>query len=136
VRVVVDTNVVVSGLIQRLGNPGRVLTLVRLGRIVPVYDARILAEYREVCGRPRLRLAAGDVDQLLEDVARCGERIEGAPPAAFRLPDLDDQPFLDVALASRSDAIVTGNRKDFPDACGVTMLSPAELVHLLAPLRD
>ena len=132
-RVVVDTNIVVSGLRAPQGNPGRVLILVRAGVIVPVYDARISAEYVEVCARPRLRLDAGDVEQLVADVARLGERIAAAPRAAFTLPDPKDQCFLDVALAGQADAIVTGNRRDFPDACGVRVLSPAELVALLAP---
>jgi putative PIN family toxin of toxin-antitoxin system len=135
VRIVVDTNVVVSALLQPLGNPGRVVTLMRLGVIVPVYDARILAEYREVCGRPRLRLVPEDVERLVTDVVQRGELLDEVPRAAFALPDPDDQPFLDVALAGGTEAIVTGNRKDFPEACGVRVLSPAELVQLLAPLE-
>ena len=117
-RVVVDTNVVVSGLRTPRGNPGRVLVMVRAGLIKPVYDVRIMSEYMEVCARPRLRLDAGDVQQLVSDVFRLGTPVLYAPRAAF---------------AGQADAIVTGNRRDFPDACGVRVLSPAELVALLAP---
>jgi len=129
--VVVDTNVVVSGLRQPRGNPGHVLILVRAGVIVAVYDARIFAEYAEVCARPRLTLTADDIAQLLADVVRVGIRVEDAPRAGFALPDPEDQMFLDVALAAHADAIVTGNRRDFPDACGARILSPAELVPIL-----
>jgi putative PIN family toxin of toxin-antitoxin system len=132
VKVVVDTNVIVSGLRQPLGNPGHVLILVRTGAIVPVYDARILAEYTEVCARPRLSLVAAVVERLLSEVVRLGVRVADAPPAAFTLPDPKDQMFLDVALAGHADAIVTGNRKDFPDAGGARILSPAEMVQILA----
>lgn len=134
-RIVIDTNIVVSGLRQPRGNPGHVLIMMRTGAIVPVYDTRIFTEYAEVCGRPRLRLAAADVEQLLGDVVRLGERVDQALPAAFVLPDPDDQVFLDVALTGRADAIVTGNRRDFPGACGARILSPAELVQLLAPIE-
>lgn len=130
-KVVVDTNVIVSGLRQPLGNPGRVLILVRAGAVVPVYDAHIFAEYAEVCARPRLSLVAAIVERLLSEVVRLGVRVEDAPRAAFTLPDPKDQMFLDVALAGHADAIVTGNRKDFPDASGARILSPAELVQLL-----
>ena len=133
-KIVIDTHVVVSGLLQPLGNPGRALSLVGTGALVPVYDARILAEYMEVCARPRLRLAASEVDRLLDEMRRRGEAIIDAPRVAFTLPDPDDQAFLDVAIAGRAQAILTGNRRDFPDACGVRILSPAELIQILAPL--
>lgn len=129
-RIVVDTNVVVSGLRQPLGNPAHVLAVMRAGAIVPVYDARILAEYSEVLARPRLRLAPEDVAQLLDDVGRLGEELVGVPPVAFVLPDPKDQPFLEVALAAQADAIVTGNLRDFPDACGLQILSPAQIAAL------
>lgn len=83
----------------------------------------------------RLRLATADVQGLLEELRRRGDSIVDAPGVPFTLPDPDDQPFLEVAVAGRAEAILTGNRKDFPDACGVRILAPAELIQILAPLE-
>jgi predicted nucleic acid-binding protein len=46
------------------------------------------------------------------------------------LPDPDDEPFLEVAIAGRVEAIVTGNKRHFPkkDYKGVRILSPAEFL--------
>ena len=54
-KVVVDTNVLVSALIQPLGKPAQVLALVRSGALTLLHDERILAEYGEVLRRPRFR---------------------------------------------------------------------------------
>ncbi|MGB8368592.1 MAG: PIN domain-containing protein [Verrucomicrobiia bacterium] len=51
-----DTNVVVSGLLQAQGNPAQVLALVLSGAIQICHDERILAEYAEVLTRPRFKL--------------------------------------------------------------------------------
>lgn len=56
-----------------------------------------------------------------------------APPLKVELPDPDDLMFVEVALASQADAIVTGNKKHFPaESCGgILVVSPAELLFLL-----
>lgn len=55
-RWAIDTNVVVSGLLSSGGPCASVLDGVTDGRVMVVYDARILAEYRDVLCRPRLGL--------------------------------------------------------------------------------
>jgi hypothetical protein len=58
VKVVLDTNVIVSGLIQPLGNPAKVLTLALAGAVQVCHEKRILAEYTEVLARPRFKFDA------------------------------------------------------------------------------
>ena len=55
-RIVLDTNVLVSGLHNPHGAPGRIVDLVLGARIHVLYDDRILAEYRDVHARPRLAI--------------------------------------------------------------------------------
>ena len=59
-----------------------------------------------------------------------GERVE---PDAYEgeLPDLKDLPFVEVALSGEADAIVTGNRRHFPDSLGIAILSPGEFLERL-----
>jgi predicted nucleic acid-binding protein len=58
-----------------------------------------------------------------------------AAPLSIRLPDPDDQPFLEVALAARAEFLVTGNKKHFPqgDYGGVKIRAPGEFLELWGP---
>ncbi len=126
-RLVVDTNVLVSGLLSPVGPPGRILDGVLAGSNRLLFDDRFLAEYTTVLARPRFALDAKAVKVLLEFVRNSGELI---PTAASRLRTTDpgDQPFLEVALTGSADALVTGNARHFPQRSGVRILTPAELI--------
>ena len=63
-RVVIDTNVLVSGLLKQGTPPAEVVADVLAGQLVPLYDHRILDEYREVLARPKFKLAADKVDAV------------------------------------------------------------------------
>lgn len=125
-RVVLDTNVLVSGLLNPHGAPGRVLDLLLVGGLRPLFDDRILHEYRDVLGRPKFGFDPGDVRSLLEHLRAVGHRLT-APPLAVTLPDEDDLPFLEVAAAGGARALVTGNASDYEPrrgTHGVTVLAP------------
>ena len=130
-KVVLDTNVLVSGFLNPRGAPGALVRLAAEGRLTPCYDARILAEYREVLLRPRFGLTPGLVDAFLDQV-----ESEGHPasprPLSSRLPDPDDEPFLEVA-ASCVAPLVTGNLRHYPASAraGVEVESPAEFLERL-----
>ena len=128
-RLVIDTNVLVSGLMSPLGAPARVLDQVIAGRAVWLHDARILAEYRGVLRRPRLGLEQAAVDGLLSLVALAGEPVI-ALHLALEFPDPDDRAFIEVARTASADALVTGNLRHFPLAImgDVPALSPAALL--------
>lgn len=65
-RIVLDTNVLVSGLLNPYGAPGQIARMVATGEISLCFDARILGEYRDVLVRPRFGFRAEHVDALLE----------------------------------------------------------------------
>lgn len=129
-RIVLDTNVLVSGLLNPHGPPGRVLDLLLSGALRLLFDDRILSEYREVLRRPRVGFAADDVAALLELLEAEGEAILAAPLDSA-LPDPDDAPFLEVAITGRAETLVTGNVRHFREAAarhGIGIETPAELV--------
>ena len=79
-RIVLDTNVLVSGLLSPHRPPGEIVRLVSGGLVSLCLDARIVAEYRDVLARPRfgfdqaaLRAARG---AKFKPATRDGERIE------------------------------------------------------------
>lgn len=132
IRVVLDTNVLVSGLLSEHGPPGLIVDLVFAGELALVYDARLLAEYRDVLVRPELKVDPADAEELLRAIEDTGEVVT-ALPWPHRLPDPDDEVVLAVADAARVTCVVTGNLRHFPRAQRgrVTVISPREFVEWL-----
>lgn len=125
---VLDTNVLVSGLINSFGPPGRTVDLVLRGDFVVVYDDRILAEWRDVLYRERFGFTSESVAAFLNFVEAEGQRITPRPLAA-RLPDPDDAPFLEVASAA-GVPLVMGNVKHYPTVARgeVEVLTPRDFI--------
>lgn len=127
-RAVLDTNIVVSALLRPDGPPGSVMAAVRRGDLVPVFNEAVLAEYRAVLHRPRLRLEAAKVDAALDTMRVLGTLLRGSEPAApAGLPDPADWPFIVCALASGCP-VITGNAKHFPATLGVRVMTAREWV--------
>lgn len=127
-RAVVDTNILVSGLLNGGGPPGQVLLALAQRRLEPVACAAILDEYRAVLLRPRLRLRPDDVQAVLSLVERLADWVAvppytGHPP----LPDAADWPFVACALAAGC-AVITGNARHFPAGLGVRVMTAREWV--------
>ena len=129
---VIDTNVLVSALITSTpnNNPLLVLANVYLGRIVPVFNCEILAEYREVLGREKFHLDPETVDEALHTILLYGlntERVE--VPGEF-FPDPKDVVFYEVKMSKEGAYLVTGNIKHFP--ANPLVVTPKEMVEILS----
>jgi uncharacterized protein len=124
-NIVLDTNVLVSGLLSPFSLCGEIVRLLAAGDLTLCLDARLFSEYREVLQRPRFNFDRGLVADLLEHVYHSGFLVAGLP-LPHSLPDPDDDPFLEVALAAQAECIVTGNSRHFPARLmgGVPVLSP------------
>lgn len=128
-RIVLDTNVLVSGLLSPFGPPGEIVRMVSAGALTLCTDARILSEYGEVLRRPRFGFPEHDLAILLDALRGQGYAVASVPLPRV-LPDPGDEPFLEVALAGGASCLVTGNHIHFPaERCrGVPVLSPSELI--------
>lgn len=128
-KIVVDTNVLVSGLLKPFSALGEIVRLVTAADIQLCYDARILWEYREVLLRPQFDFNLADVKNLLIQIEACGFALASSP-LSKHLPDPYDEPFLEVALAGNAHCLVTGNIKHYPvnKRHGMTIISPAEFL--------
>jgi len=131
-RVVLDTNVLVAGLLSAAGPPGWIVEAVLAGDLEPAFDAAIRQEYEEVLRRAEFQFPAARVDDILVALDQFAFVVTAAPPWPFPLTDRDDEPFLAVAHASAS-VLVTGNLRHFPSRArgGVTVFSPREFVEHL-----
>lgn len=127
--IVLDTNVLVAGLLDPFGPPGRILDLVLAGDVQLAYDDRILAEYRAVLARDKFGFDPTAVDAVLAYIETTGCPIT-APPLNIEWPDPDDTPFLEVAQAAQVAALVTGNPRHYPtpSRLGVTVTTPAQFI--------
>ena len=125
--VVLDTNVVVSGILRPYGKAAAILRLVVSGMLTLAYDQRILGEYREVLRRPKFNFSDETVIDFLSEIEEEGMLVSSRP-LHYPLLDLEDALFLEVALSSKATALITGNKRHFPKkAYGETkVLSPAE----------
>jgi putative PIN family toxin of toxin-antitoxin system len=130
-KVVLNTNVVVSGLINGKGSCGQILRLAFGGHLDLCVDDRILHEYEAVLPRPLFRILPEDVNNALALSRFRAERIIPLP-LRVELPDRSDLPFLEVSAAT--DAIlVSGNARHFPrhERAGVIVMTPREFLDFM-----
>jgi uncharacterized protein len=127
--IVIDTNVLVAGLLSPFGACGEIVRMVSAGELTLSFDARILSEYDEVLRRPRFGFEEEKVATFLDYIVYRGRTVAPSP-LSHSLPDPDDEPFLEVTLASQTVCLVTGNQKHFPaDRCqGAKVISPTEFL--------
>jgi len=112
-KIVLDTNVIVSGLLSPFSPCGEIIRMVSTGELRLCLDARLISEYSAVLRRPKLNFDAELVSALLDHVIHSGFLVAGTP-LTFSLPHSDDAPFLEIALAGRAEYLVIGNIKHFP----------------------
>ena len=131
-KIVLDTNVLVAGLLAPFGPCGDIVRMVSAGNLTLCVDARILSEYDEVLRRPKFQFEQDRVVAILDYIEHHGQ-VVASSPLSNSLPDPDDEPFLEVALSGGIECLVTGNHAHFPHPLrqGVKVLSPADFLNLL-----
>jgi len=128
-KIVLDTNVLVAGLLSPFGPCAEIVRMVSSGDLTLYFDARILSEYGEVLRRPKFRFQTDKVVALLDHI-RHGGHIVASSPLSRPLPDSGDQPFLEVTVAGQAVCLVTGHHAHFPPKLcqGFKVLSPSEFL--------
>jgi len=135
-RVVLDTNVLVSALYKPGSVPDRAIAALWEHDATVLFDARIADEYRSVLARPKFgSIARARIDALLERIFARGQEV--GPVASWRGPlrDEGDRIFVELALSATVDAVVTGNIKHYPLGLGFEVLPPASLLAQLSAAR-
>ena len=129
-KVVLDTNVLVSALLTPMGPLSAALKIV-IGYGKIVYDLRILTEYRKVLNRKEFGFDKEKVKVLIDFVKNDGLQItEVVPLPKAKFADPGDMPFLETAVAAGVDFVITGNKKHFPKSLAgkVEILSPGDFL--------
>ncbi|HEY2540034.1 MAG TPA: putative toxin-antitoxin system toxin component, PIN family [Stellaceae bacterium] len=121
----IDTNVLVSGLLSPRGNEALILLAIHQGLVHPCFSEEILKEYAAVLARPKFAFPPDEIAAVLAVFRRQGELFDPAASTATST-DPDDTKFLQCAEAAQAEYIVTGNKRHFPEpAYGVTSIVSA-----------
>jgi putative PIN family toxin of toxin-antitoxin system len=110
-RVVLDTNVVLSALVFRGGAAGQARQAWQRGLVLPLASTATAQELVRVLAYPKFRLSQAEQHELLADYLPYAEtvRIPQPPPTVPDCRDVLDVPFMHLAVAGRAQALVTGD---------------------------
>jgi putative PIN family toxin of toxin-antitoxin system len=129
---VIDTNVIVSAMLQWDSVPGKVVQQALVGRILPVLSEKILTEYYQVLRRPKFHFNEEDIKIFFEGFCQQAEFVH-TDNESFILVDAKDAVFYVAARVpvkkDRRVYLVTGNTRHFPREPQI--LTPREMLDVL-----
>jgi putative PIN family toxin of toxin-antitoxin system len=134
VKLVTDTNVVVSGLLW-LGNPGRLLEAAALGKITLYTSAALVAELITTLEAPklltRIERSGLSLDELLARYLNVAIIVQPAAVPRIVPDDPDDDQVIACAVAASADWIVSGDSDllRLKEYQGIPIVTPAAAVH-------
>jgi putative PIN family toxin of toxin-antitoxin system len=131
IRVVLDTNIVISAALRSGSLPEMVFNLALDKQVQLCISEPILAEYEEVLSRPHLAIDRHKVTIALKRIRDAAHIVSPAETVTACI-DPDDNIFLECAQAAEADYPVTGNQRHFPDRWKKTkVIGARELFELL-----
>lgn len=125
-NIVLDTNVLVSALINPEGNPARIIRMILNGQLFFYYDSEIMLEYQRVLSRPKFSLNKDDNLRILDILTKFGMPIISTL-SNITLPDESDRKFYDAAVSYEA-FLISGNKKHYPNKQFV--ISPTEFIEI------
>jgi putative PIN family toxin of toxin-antitoxin system len=113
VRVVLDTNILISACLKPDGLEAQVVALARSRAVTACVSPEIWNEYEEVLSRPKFTAIRETSALLLTALRNVAEQVATTQKMEIAL-DEDDNRFLECAFAGRADYLITGNLRHFP----------------------
>lgn len=142
-RVVVDTNVLISGLFGIKGSPSsQVLKAIRTQTIILVTSPVILKEVGEVINREKIvKLTKMSTKERVDFMDKLIERSEVTPGKQLSQPvgrDIKDDKFLACGVEARTDYIVTGDEDllVLKEYGGIKIVTPREFLAVLSKISE
>lgn len=138
-RVVLDTNVFVSGLLSKTGLPAKILDAWRAGQYLLIASPPIVAEIKRVLQAPRIRekyfITDGDIEQLIILLEKEALIVPGYTDVKDAIPDdPSDEMFLACAVDAAADFVVSGDRHllEISEYKGISIITVNEFEEKLA----
>lgn len=129
-RVVLDTNILISAVWKPGGNESRVVAMAVGGKLEIAVCDGLEAEYRDVAGRKKFAKHREGLEEAIAGLLARAVRVEAVAECAA-CSDPDDNLLLDCAVAAGARYVVTGNGKHFPEEWrGVAVINARRLLEL------
>jgi len=126
-RVVLDTNILLSGLAYPASIPGQIVAAWKQGAVDVILSRYILDEVSRVLPRmPRIHLSHDEIGNLANSLFFLAEVVEPVPVTEDALRDRDDLPILGTLLAASADYLITGDKDLLALAGRYPILTPSE----------
>jgi putative PIN family toxin of toxin-antitoxin system len=138
IRVVLDANVLVSGLISAKGAPGKIINAWLKGQFHLCISPQIMEELTRVLKYPRImkRLEKRQARELLENLSVLAEWVDGQITLEVLTLDPSDNIYLACAVEAQCSYLVTGNSDHFQEAGskykGVEIISPRGFLNIIS----
>lgn len=132
---VIDTNVIVSALYSTKTDAATVLILdfLTIGKIIPLVNQEILAEYTDVLSRKKFNFSSDKIEKWMNFFNEYGiQTIRSESQETFT--DEKDMVFYEIALSVEGSFLVTGNIKHFPKT--PIVVTPSEMIQILLSKND
>lgn len=127
----IDTNVIVSAMLKKESNPGKIISFIRNNVITPIYDKDIMKEYIEVLNREKFNFPKEEIDEVLNLFESHGQVLTQTKTDE-KFSDKSDVKFFQIVLTAnmvQDSYLVTGNQKDFPQR--VFIVTPETMVQII-----
>jgi len=138
-RVVLDTNVILSGLKSKRGASFKLLTLLGTGKFEIAISVPLIIEYEDVLLRKKkeLGLTKKEIQYFLDYICQIGHKQSIFFLWRPKLSDPKDELVLEVTVAAGSETIITFNKKHFKQSeeFGVSVLTPKEFLIEIGELQ-
>jgi putative PIN family toxin of toxin-antitoxin system len=134
IRVVLDTNLIVSALLKPDSNPDRIVNLVREEKVLLLISDAICDEITRVLFYPKIRKRLTASDEELQNFVKLLRTVAIVTPGLLNLPQLatdpDDTKYLICAVEGHADYIVSGDHHltDLVIYQGIRVVTPAEFI--------
>ncbi len=130
-KVVLDTNIIVSAALKSESSPSFILSLALLGNIKMCVSQKILREYEEVLSRKKFGFNYSAVLDLMREIKENSVLVN--PKEKIKnLIDEKDSHIIECAIAADAKYIITGNTKHFPKKIrGTRIVSISEFISII-----
>jgi len=133
-KVVFDTNVIVSAALYEKSLPALLLSLGLEDKVRFFVSPALLNEYEAVLKRPRFKLGHKEVTELMGKINRKALIVTPAKRLKILEADEPDNRILECAVKANADFIITGNKRHFPfeEFKGSKIVTPREFINSIS----
>jgi putative PIN family toxin of toxin-antitoxin system len=135
-KVVFDTNVIVSAALYEKSLPSLLLSLGLEDKVRFFVSPAVLNEYEAVLKRPRFKLGHKEVTELMGKISRKALMVTPTKRLRIIKADEPDNRILECAIKANADFIITGNKRHFPfeEFKGSKIVTPREFINSISEL--